>query len=164
MNQYLAELIGTFWLVLGGCGSAVLAAAFPNVGIGLLGLPVFTQGGGIGYVLQPSFGFLLGLIPAAAVVDGKAKRLPAALRRGAKNHLWSQVHKAFSVVTAEDIAGFQREMNAAKVGWEFTNYSGAVHCFAEADANSPPGCVYHPRAAKRAYRMLEDFFEERFGD
>jgi aquaporin Z len=29
-----AELIGTFWLVLGGCGSAVLAAAFPNVGIG----------------------------------------------------------------------------------------------------------------------------------
>lgn len=38
------------------------------VGIGLLGLPVFTQGGGIGYVLQPSFGFLLGLIPAAAVI------------------------------------------------------------------------------------------------
>jgi len=33
-----AELLGTFWLVLGGCGSAVLAAAFPNVGIGLLGV------------------------------------------------------------------------------------------------------------------------------
>jgi aquaporin Z len=33
-----AEFIGTFWLVLGGCGSAVLAAAFPNVGIGLLGV------------------------------------------------------------------------------------------------------------------------------
>ncbi|MFT5285735.1 MAG: glycerol uptake facilitator-like aquaporin [Planctomycetota bacterium] len=32
-----AEFIGTFWLVLGGCGSAVLAAAFPDVGIGLLG-------------------------------------------------------------------------------------------------------------------------------
>lgn len=43
----------------------------------------------------------------AAVVDGKAKRLPAALRRGAKNHLWSQVHKAFSVVTAEDIPASQ---------------------------------------------------------
>lgn len=38
MKQYGAELIGTFWLVLGGCGSAVLAAAFPNVGIGLLGV------------------------------------------------------------------------------------------------------------------------------
>ena len=33
-----AEFIGTFWLVLGGCGSAVLAAGFPDVGIGLLGV------------------------------------------------------------------------------------------------------------------------------
>jgi aquaporin Z len=32
------ELLGTFWLVLGGCGSAVLAASFPDVGIGLLGV------------------------------------------------------------------------------------------------------------------------------
>ncbi|RVI01329.1 aquaporin, partial [Sinorhizobium meliloti] len=32
------EFLGTFWLVLGGCGSAVLAAAFPEVGIGLLGV------------------------------------------------------------------------------------------------------------------------------
>ncbi len=39
MTQKLgAEFIGTFWLVLGGCGSAVLAAAFPDVGIGLLGV------------------------------------------------------------------------------------------------------------------------------
>lgn len=38
MKKYCAELIGTFWLVLGGCGSAVLAASFPNVGIGLLGV------------------------------------------------------------------------------------------------------------------------------
>ncbi|EIC29281.1 MULTISPECIES: aquaporin Z [Methylomicrobium] len=38
MKQIGAEFLGTFWLVLGGCGSAVLAAAFPNVGIGLLGV------------------------------------------------------------------------------------------------------------------------------
>ena len=37
MNKYIAEFFGTFWLVLGGCGSAVLAAGFPEVGIGLLG-------------------------------------------------------------------------------------------------------------------------------
>ncbi|WP_119391604.1 aquaporin Z [Taklimakanibacter lacteus] len=37
-KKLAAELFGTFWLVLGGCGSAVLAAAFPNVGIGLLGV------------------------------------------------------------------------------------------------------------------------------
>ncbi|WP_193090866.1 phage antirepressor N-terminal domain-containing protein [Halomonas colorata] len=39
----------------------------------------------------------------AAVVDGKLNRLPAAIRRSAKSHLWQQVHKAFSVVSAEDI-------------------------------------------------------------
>src|SRR5471032_3227257 len=38
MKQYGAEFVGTFWLVLGGCGSAVLAAKFPVVGIGLLGV------------------------------------------------------------------------------------------------------------------------------
>jgi aquaporin Z len=40
MKKYLAEFIGTFWLVLGGCGSAVLAASFPNVGIGLVGVSI----------------------------------------------------------------------------------------------------------------------------
>lgn len=38
MKKILAEFLGTFWLVLGGCGSAMLAAGFPNVGIGLLGV------------------------------------------------------------------------------------------------------------------------------
>jgi len=38
MKRSAAELVGTFWLVLGGCGAAVLAAAFPGVGIGLLGV------------------------------------------------------------------------------------------------------------------------------
>ena len=38
MKKNLAEFLGTFWLVLGGCGSALLAAGFPNVGIGLVGV------------------------------------------------------------------------------------------------------------------------------
>jgi glycerol uptake facilitator-like aquaporin len=38
MRTYGAELFGTFWLVLGGCGGAVIAAAFPEVGIGVLGV------------------------------------------------------------------------------------------------------------------------------
>ncbi len=56
MNKYLAEFVGTFWLVLGGCGSAVLAAAFPDVGIGLLGvslafgLTVVTMAYAIGHI------------------------------------------------------------------------------------------------------------------
>ncbi len=56
MKAYGAEFFGTFWLVLGGCGSAVLAAAFPNVGIGLLGvslafgLTVLTMAFAIGHI------------------------------------------------------------------------------------------------------------------
>lgn len=56
MKQYGAEFFGTFWLVLGGCGSAVIAAAFPNVGIGLLGvalafgLTVLTMAFAIGHI------------------------------------------------------------------------------------------------------------------
>src|ERR1700730_6027165 len=51
-----AEFLGTFWLVFGGCGSAVLAAAFPNLGIGFLGvafafgLTVLTMAYGIGHI------------------------------------------------------------------------------------------------------------------
>ena len=55
-NRLVAEFIGTAWLVFGGCGSAVLAAAFPNVGIGLLGvslafgLTVLTMAYAVGHI------------------------------------------------------------------------------------------------------------------
>jgi len=56
MKAYGAEFFGTFWLVLGGCGSAVLAAAFPNLGIGFIGvalafgLTVLTMAFAIGHI------------------------------------------------------------------------------------------------------------------
>ena len=56
MKKYVAELVGTFWLVLGGCGSAVLAAGFPDLGIGFagvalaFGLTVLTMAYAIGHI------------------------------------------------------------------------------------------------------------------
>ncbi|KAF1709305.1 dienelactone hydrolase [Pseudoxanthomonas kalamensis DSM 18571] len=67
-------------------------------------------------------------------------------------------------VSAADVVAFQQEMDTAGADWQFVDYSGAVHCFAEADAGNDPAsnCRYDERAAKRAYRAMADFFAEVF--
>lgn len=65
-------------VLLGAGGGALSQAVY--VVLGLVGLPIFTAGGGFGYVLQPTFGFLLGLIPSAAVIGALTRRNTSALR------------------------------------------------------------------------------------
>jgi aquaporin Z len=96
MKAYGAEFFGTFWLVLGGCGSAVLAAAFPQVGIGLLGvslafgLTVLTMAYAIGHIsgchLNPAVSVGLwagGRFPASQLVPYFVAQVLGALAAGA---------------------------------------------------------------------------------
>lgn len=77
-KRLAAEFFGTFWLVLGGCGSAVLAAAFPELGIGFVGvalafgLTVLTMAYAVGHISGGHFNpaVTLGLL-AAGRIDGK---------------------------------------------------------------------------------------------
>jgi aquaporin Z len=95
MKKHAAEFVGTFWLVLGGCGSAVLAAAFPDVGIGLLGvslafgLTVMTMAFAIGHIsgchLNPAVSIGLwagGRFPAAQLLPYVVAQVLGAIAAG----------------------------------------------------------------------------------
>jgi aquaporin Z len=95
MEKYAAEFVGTFWLVLGGCGSAVLAAAFPGVGIGLLGvalafgLTVLTMAFAIGHIsgchLNPAVSIGLwagGRFPAGQILPYVVAQVLGAIAAG----------------------------------------------------------------------------------
>jgi aquaporin Z len=94
MNKLSAEFFGTFWLVLGGCGSAVLAAAFPGVGIGLMGvslafgLTVLTMAYAVGGISGGHFN------PAVSIGLATAGRFS-----------WSQVPSYIIAQVAGGVAG-----------------------------------------------------------
>ena len=95
-----------------------------------------------------------GLAPGAKSATAAEVKTPLLVLNGADD----------KAVTDTDILAFEKEMDGAGADWQFVDFSGAVHCFAEPSAGNDPStnCAYDERAAKRAYRMMDDFFEERF--
>lgn len=122
------------------------------------------------------FGFCFGgtaaleLMRSGAAVDGVATfhaGLATPMLAGA-----GQVHTALlalngaadQYVPRNEVAAFQTEMTATGADWQFVDFSGAVHCFAESDAGNDPksNCRYDARSATRAFEMMRDFLRERF--
>jgi aquaporin Z len=110
MKKYTAEFLGTFWLVLGGCGSAVIAAGFPEVGIGLLGvslafgLTVLTMAFAIGHIsgchLNPAVSFGLwagGRFPANQLLPYIAAQVIGAIAAGGVLYLIASGSAGFDV-------------------------------------------------------------------
>jgi len=110
LKKLSAEFIGTFWLVLGGCGSAVLAAAFPDVGIGLLGvslafgLTVLTMAFAIGHIsgchLNPAVSIGLwagGRFPAKDLVSYIVAQVVGAIVAGGVLYVIASGQAGFSL-------------------------------------------------------------------
>ncbi|MGN5137489.1 aquaporin Z [Aeromonas sp. 164P] len=119
MKPFAAEFMGTFWLVLGGCGSAVLAATFPHVGIGLLGvslafgLTVLTMAYAIGHISGCH------LNPAVTIGLWAGGRFPAS---GVFSYIVAQVLGAIAAaavlyVIASGQAGFDLSAGFASNGY-----------------------------------------------
>ncbi|AXK71443.1 dienelactone hydrolase family protein [Lysobacter sp. TY2-98] len=124
-----------------------------------------------------AFGFCFGgtsvleLVRSGAALDGAVTLhggLDATTSRAApgtvKTPLLVLNGAADKNVPRDDVAKLQAEMTAGGGDWQFVDFGGAVHCFAEADAGNDPNsnCRYDAKQAPRAYRMLADFFAERF--
>nr|WP_279338083.1 aquaporin Z [Solimicrobium silvestre] len=119
MKQYGAEFFGTFWLVLGGCGSAVLAAGFPGLGIGFVGvslafgLTVLTMAYAIGHIsgchLNPAVSIGLwvgGRFPAKQVIPYIIAQVLGGLVAGGVLYLIASGKAGFSVAGGFASNGF----------------------------------------------------------
>ena len=158
MNKYVAESFGTFWLVLGGCGSAVLAAAFPEVGIGLLGvslafgLTVLTMAYAIGHIsgchLNPAVSFGLwagGRFPASQLLPYIAAQVVGAVIAGGVLYLIASGKAGFDVTAGFASNGYGAHspggytLTAALVAEVVMTMGFLVIILGATDERAPPG-------------------------
>ena len=133
-SKLIAEFIGTLWLVLGGCGSAVLAATFPGVGIGLLGvslafgLTVLTMAYAVGPISGGHFNPAVSLgLWAGGPLSGERARSPTSSRKRGRRG-----GRRDPVVIASGQAGFDasagsRPTATATIAWRVLPRCGAGH-------------------------------------
>jgi aquaporin Z len=158
LKKLSAEFIGTFWLVLGGCGSAVLAAAFPEVGIGLVGvslafgLTVLTMAYAIGHIsgchLNPAVTiglFTARRIPAGDVVPYIIAQVAGALAGAAILYLIASGQAGFSLEGGLASNGFadhspgQYSLQAGFVTEVVMTFMFLVIILGATDARAPQG-------------------------
>ena len=148
-----AEVLGTFWLVFGGCGSAVLAAAFPDVGIGLLGvslafgLTVLTMAYAIGHIsgchLNPAVSIGLavaGRFKAAHVLPYVAAQVAGAVLAAGVLYVIASGQPGFSLA-----GGLASNGYAEHSPGQYTMHSGLVIEIVGPYSSTP----YDPPHAKR---------------
>ena len=153
-----AEFIGTFWLVLGGCGSAVLAAAFPDVGIGLLGvslafgLTVLTMAYAVGHIsgchLNPavSVGLMVGgRFPAAELLPYVVVQVLGGLAGGAVLFVIASGQPGFDVTAGFATNGYGEHspggysLTAAVVTEVVMTFMFLLIILGATDSRAPPG-------------------------
>lgn len=93
-----------------------------------------------------------GALSKAAGVDSKPIKARILVLHGADD----------PYVPADQVAAFEQEMRDAKVDWELVKFGNTVHSFTDPDSHMAGKADYNPVAAKRAFRLMNDFFKELF--
>lgn len=125
--------------------------------IGAIG---FCFGGAVALDLARSGADIAGI---ASFHGNLSSKLPASKEGEVKASVLVMNGADDTYVPAESIAAFQKEMQDTKADFQFVNFGGAVHCFAEPDETTAgSGCVYHEPSYKRSMKMMHNFFAEKF--
>ncbi len=153
-KKLTAEFLGTFWLVLGGCGSAVLAAAFPNVGIGLLGVSlafgltlltmVYTIGPVSGCHINPAVSIGLwagGRFPASSLIPYILAQVAGGIAGAGVLYLIASGKAGFDLAARLRVERLRRALPGRLLAWRVLRLRGRD------DVHVPD---HHPRRHRQA--------------